>query len=164
MWKTRTIQTAAQALCVLLMTTGVSVADPKPKGAKTADSQTIANLYVGKTQSWESCKGGVYYGSNWQAQAFCSKAGQAVGVGNWSVKRGKVCSVMNWYWQEDGGVGSKTNQKDKCINHVVDKDGQIWRNWQGDKDWWRVGPSSKHLTKGFKFNRKVNRLRKKLGV
>ena len=154
----------AVAICTLALP---AMADPKPRGAKPADGQMIANIYVGKTQNWKTCKAGIYYGGKGKAQAYCHKEGDkepGVGIGKWTVTRkGKVCADMIWYWREGDGYGSKPNDKPDCINHVVDKEGTIWRNWDGNKDWWRLDPKT-GVEKGFKYKSKVNRLRRKLGV
>lgn len=142
----------------------MALADPKPKGAKPTSGQVVANYYVGKTQAWKSCKAGIYYGGQWQAQAFCEKKGKSVGVGTWSVSaNGKLCHDIIWYWPDGDGYGSKPQDRPDCISHVTDPDGVIWRKWDNDKDWWKL-EGSKNLTKGFKFKSKVNRMRKKLGV
>jgi len=120
----------------------------------------LANLYAGNTNNWKSCKGGIYFGGQWEAQATCTRDGDSVGLGKWSVSRdGSVCWDLNWYWpQGDGTVGTKTDQKN-CTYHLVDSDGTIWRRWQDDQEWWKIGD-----TKGFKYKRQIRRLRKKLNV
>lgn len=156
--------TAATALAIFIAPAPGAMADPKPKGGKRVSAQTVANLYAGKTQLWkQTCKGGIYYGPNWQAMAWCSSHPSDVGVGKWSVDRnGRVCDELNWYWQQGSEVGSKKGDK-SCISHLTDSEGTMWRNWSNDKDWWRL-PDPKHLLKGFKFKYKVNRNRRKLGV
>ena len=144
-----------------LALSNTAFADPKPKGAKSASAQTVANHYAGKTHHWKSCKGGIYFGANWQAQAYCNKEGPSIGLGKWSVtKRGKICHELTWYWPKGDGHGSKVDKKD-CTEHVVDANGEMWRSWQGEKDWWR-SQYQKNLEKGFKHKSKINRLRKKL--
>ena len=118
---------------------GGALADPKPKGAKAVDAQTVANMYGGKSLTWKGCKGGIYYGPNFEAQAYCNKNGKSVGVGKWNVSsKGSLCHNLTWYWPQDDGYGSKPQDKKECIHHLVDGDGQIWRNWSGNKDWWRM--------------------------
>ena len=141
-------------------------ADPKPSGAKAANPQVIANYHAGKTHIWKNCKGGIYYGSNWQAQAWCERDGKAVGLGTWKVDgRGKICHELTWYWKGKDGVGSRTPEvtEENCHEHLVDGIGTIWRSWGGEKDWWPLA-GTKSLVKGFKHKSKVSRLRNQLGV
>ena len=141
-----------------------AVADPKPRGAKAADGQTIANMYVGQTQTWKRCRGGIYYGGGGQSQAFCHIEGDKpnVGFGKWTVtSKGKVCADMQWHWGK-GAENSKQNDKPDCIHHIVDKEGQIWRRWNDDKDWWRFNADS--TTKGNALKGKINRLKRKFGA
>lgn len=148
---------------IAIMAATPALADPKPKGAKPVDAQTLANMYVGTSQTWKGCKGGIYYGGKYEAQAYCSKEGESVGVGKWTVDRkGRVCHELIWYWPQGKGVGSKPQDKKECVAHLMDANGNIWRNWNNDKDWWQLGP--KDMIKGFKLKRKVKRLRKKLSV
>ncbi len=142
-------------------------ADPKPKNAKASDSQAVANFYAGSSRLWKSCNGGgVYFGGGWEAQAYCNKTAPSVGLGKWSVKNGVLCTDLVWYWKQGDGVGSKPADKKDCIAHVTDAEGQMWRRWNDDADWWRVKPikGDKSAAKGFKLKSKVNRTRKKLGV
>ncbi|KIN62398.1 DUF995 domain containing protein [Sulfitobacter noctilucicola] len=142
-------------------------ADPKPKNTKATDSQTVANFYAGTSRLWKSCKpGGVYLGGGWEAQAYCKRKSESVSVGKWSVKRGVLCIDLVHYWQQGDGVGSKPNDDRECIAHITDADGQIWRSWNDDGDWWRLQAvkDDKGAAKGFKLKSKVTRLRKKLGV
>lgn len=139
----------------------IALADPKPRGSKAADGQTVANMYVGKTQEWKRCRGGVYFGGGGKAEGYCHLEGKdpSVGIGKWSVTRkGKVCSDMQWHWGE-GESNSKQNDKPDCIQHVVDTEGQIWRRFGDDKDWWRFGPDS--VGKGNTLKRQTNKLKRK---
>lgn len=155
----------AGAVTCLLGVSG-AFADPKPKGAKPTDSQTVANFYAGTTRVWSSCNGGgIYFGGGWEAKAYCNKNSPSVGWGEWSVKRGVLCHDVKWYWKEDGAV--KVHQgKIDCIAHVTDPEGQIWRRWNDDADWWRLQDikKDKKAAKGFKFKNKFERTRKKKGV
>ena len=58
----------------------LAVADPKPANSRTADPQTVANAFAGKTMRWKDCKAGIYYGAKWQAQALCLKGSGSVGL------------------------------------------------------------------------------------
>jgi len=141
-----------------------AAADPKPRGSKPADGQMIANMYVGKTQDWKNCRGGIYYGSGGAATAYCHKEGDKanVGIGRWTVTRkGKVCADMHWHWGKGEG-NSKRNDEQDCINHIVDKEGQIWRRWNDNKDWWRFDAES--VVKGDTLKRKKNKLKRSFGL
>jgi hypothetical protein len=154
---------ACGILALSLTSTWPAQADPKPPGARATDAQTLANLYAGKSQLWNSCKGGIYYGGQWQAQAFCSKDGESVGLGEWSVtRRGEVCHELTWYWSAGDGVGSKKDAKD-CISHVTDPQGVIWRKFENDADWWKV-ENSKSFVEGFKMKSKVSKMRRKVSL
>ncbi len=155
-------------LCVIIAISALGIsamapaqADPKPKNAKTTDAQTLANLYGGKTQNWKSSGGGIYYGPNWEAQAFSGNHPKNAGIGKWSVDgKGRVCHQLVWYWPNGDEVGSKEDDPE-CITHVTDPDGIIWRSWPGDKEWWKA-TGSQSLEKGFKFKSKIRRNRKKM--
>lgn len=153
------------ATVLLAGTPALVAADPKPQNAKPADPQTIANAFAGKTFKWKTCKGGIYYGANWQAQAYCNREGPAVGIGTWSVDaNARICHALTWYWFEGDEVGSKSEPVTdrNCEEHLVDPSGRIWRSWGGETEWWDF-PSS-YMKKGFLLKSKVTRLRKKLGV
>lgn len=160
------VKTVGMMAVVAMLGSGMAIADPKPNGAKAADPQMIANFHAGKTHNWKSCKGGIYYGANWQAQAWCEKSGKSVGLGQWRVDaRGQICHELTWYWKKGDGVGSKKGEvsKEDCHEHVVDEIGTVWRSWGGEKDWWPLA-SNKSIVKGFKHKAKINRLRRQLGV
>lgn len=111
------VATALAALAV------PALADPKPHGSKPANGQKIANMYVGKTQDWKGCRGGIYYGSGGAAEAYCHKEGEDanVGIGRWTVtSKGKACADMQWHWGK-GDRKSKQNDKPDCVHHIVDK-------------------------------------------
>ena len=153
------------AACGLAMALPLTaLADPKPSGAGRADPNVVANAYAGNTVNWKSCKAGVYYGGAWEATALCEKEGASLGLGKWSVtQKASVCLDLVWYWREGNETKSQPQEKNPdCINHVVDANGQIWHNWDGDNDWWRGVAGN--MDKGFKYKRKVKRLRRKLDV
>ena len=147
------------------LSANTAIADPKPRGAKAADPNVVAKMYGGGTSIWKGCKGGIYYGAKWQAQAYCNKQGPSVGLGKWSVDRkGTVCWNLQWYWPQDGEYGTKKQDGKECIQHLVDKDGTMWRHWTSDgNNWWRVDPNDA-TEKGFKLKSKVNRVRRKIGI
>lgn len=158
---------AVSVVAVSLAFTGsLAVADPKPKNSKQAGSQEIANFYGGTSRVWKSCKGGVYYGGGWEAKAYCNRNGPSVGIGTWSVKNGKICSDLVWYWKDGDQVKSKKEDSRDCISHIVDADGKMWRRWNDDADWWSVQSikDDKSGSKGFKFKSKYNQTARKLGL
>ncbi len=159
----KTILTAALCGGVLFGAT-TAAADPKPRPSKPATGQAVAQLFAGKTHVWKDNKGGLYYGAKGEVIAYSSKHKDAVGVGTWTVRKGKLCHKLTWYAPKDGAVVSK--EKDmKCEFQIVtDKDGQYWHSWESDKDFWRGPPKDDNFAKGFKFKNKANRNRKKLGV
>ncbi|WP_425044047.1 DUF995 domain-containing protein [Primorskyibacter sp. S87] len=146
----------------LSFSSAVSVsADPKPKGATGASAQAVANLYGGMTQTWKTCQGGIYYGPNWEAQAWCGKNPDNVGIGKWRVdNKGRVCHDLTWYWPNSDGYGSKQDGGE-CISHVTDAEGNLWRSWPQDSEWWRA-TGSKSLNKGFTYKSKVRRAKRKM--
>ena len=156
----------AVAASVAVLCATQALADPKPKGAKRLDAQTVANMYAGKTVPWKTCKGGIFFGAKFQAQSYCNKSGPSVGLGKWKVtSKGSICHELVYYWPQGDSFGSKPQDKNPdCINHLVDADGQIWHNWLSDNDWWRGFPKDKNFSKGNKYKRQIAKNRKKLGV
>lgn len=155
---------ALAVLSVSLGIGGAALADPKPKHAKAASAQMIANKYAGRMHVWKSCKGGVYFGSNWEAVAYCSKHRNAVGIGQWSTQGGKLCHKITWYSVKDGKLSTKPKEMKCDVHMLTDQDGQVWHSWESDTDWWQGFPREEHFTKGNKYKRQVRRLRKKFGV
>ena len=152
-------------------TATVSMADPRPQGAKNAPPQQVANFYAGKSQIWSTCDGGIYYGGSWQAQAYCKKDGEAVGIGTWTISRsGRICHDLTWYWREGDG-STKSNYKPvsdrNCDDISLAPDGSLWARWVHEKNesnaWWRLN-GSESIKKGNKFKGKVNRMRRQLGL
>lgn len=138
-------------------------ADPKPRPAKALSAQMVANKFVGHMQVWKSCNGGIYFGGNWEAVAYCSKSKNSVGVGTWSTKGGKICYQLNWFFVKDGVLSKKTNPAKCEVEMVSDKDGQVWHSWVSDKDWWRGYPRDKSFPKGNKYKRQIAKLRASYG-
>lgn len=148
-----------------------SLADGKPKGAKKAPAQQVANFYAGKTQTWKSCNGGgIYYGGQWQAQAYCNKNTPSVGIGTWSVNaQGRICHDLTWYWREDGKV--KSNHKPvgprNCDDVALAPDGNMWARWVHEKSksdaWWNL-TQSENVQSGNKLKGKINRMRRQFGI
>ena len=145
-------------------------AEFKPEGARKADAQTVASFFVGKSHKWKACKGGIYYGANFEAQAWCNRKGPSVGLGKWTVsKSGTICHELAWYWPQGGGYGTKPAEvtNEQCNEAVVAPDGTLLIRWLGEPDkadgWWRPGKSNS-IVKGNAFKNKINRLRRKMGV
>lgn len=155
---------ALAALALALGTGSAAVADPKPSQAKAISAQVMANKFAGRTHVWKSCKGGVYFGSNWEAVAYCGKHKNSVGVGQWSTQGGKLCRKITWYFVKGGQLQSKPEEVKCDLQMVTDQDGQFWHNWQNDSDWWRGYPKDKSFPKGNKHKRQINKLRQKYGV
>lgn len=160
------ISVYAAALAAISFSTALpenAAADPKPKGAKAPTAQSVGQIYAGNTSNWKSCKGGIYFGANGKAQAYCAKGNGSVGLGKWSLNsKAQVCYDMTYYWNEGGSVSSKKEPRE-CMSHLVDSDGQLWVNWTGYSDWWRFD-AKKSVAKGFKYKQKHQRLVKKLGL
>lgn len=152
---------AVAALSFSLASPGLT--DPKPTNAKPVAAQSLANLYAGRTDNWKrNCGGGIYFGGEWQAQAYCNNNGEAVGLGEWSVTRdGRVCWHLTWYWQEGDSYGSKQEEK-ACTRNLVDAEGRVWRTWQSTPgEWWQMNVNDR---KTFKLKRPIRKLRKKLKI
>ena len=147
----------------LAITATTALADPKPRPSKPASAQQIANKFVGTTQIWKSCSGGIYFGGNWDATAYCDKNKNSVAVGKWTTQGGKLCYKVLWHFVKDGKLSTK--ERAKCeLSFVTDADGQMWHRWGDDKDWWRGFPKDKNFSKGDKFKRKSAKVRKNLGI
>ncbi|MBY6065496.1 DUF995 domain-containing protein [Leisingera aquaemixtae] len=105
----------------------------------------------------------MYYGPRWEAQAYCGKHPDSVGVGKWYIDaKGRVCQKLTWYWAKNGERLSEPGEEE-CISHLTAADGIVWRSWPKDREWWKA-TNSASLEKGFKFKSKIRRLRKKLKV
>ncbi|WP_170429784.1 DUF995 domain-containing protein [Ruegeria arenilitoris] len=112
---------------------------------------------------WKGCEGGIYFGSGWQASAWCKKHSDNVVIGTWNVDRkARVCRELVWYWPKGDSVESELDELG-CIEHVVAPDGQIWRSCPDDKEWWQATGDS-NLVKGDKFKSKKRKNIRKLGL
>ncbi len=159
--------------CLLFVGASTALADAKPTDAVKANPQDIANFWAGKTHTWRDCKGGIYYGGGWKAEAWCEKNNPAVGIGTWSVDaNGTICHDLTWYWKEGNGVGSDSPgvTERSCEDHVQTSNGEIWNRWRGHdsaktEDWWRPA-NSDGVNQGYDrtIKRKISRLRKKLDI
>jgi hypothetical protein len=151
------------ALC-LLSVPAIALADPKPQGAQPANPQKVAQAYAGKTDLWEAdCNGGIYFGPNWQARAWCADKSDNLGAGAWRVEDdGRMCNRLTWYWP-NGNRAGRTRGEEICISHVADRRGKLWRSWPDSTEWWPMDGAS-GMVRGYKFQANVRETRSKLGL
>ncbi len=156
--------TGVVASAVLACAPISALADQKPLGARAASAGQIAKAYLGKTEMWNTdCSGGIYYGGNGQARAWCGDKAGNLGAGRWSAdNNGNMCSELTWYWPGNGRAGASQGEK-SCVAHVVDIFGGIWRSWPGDPEWWPMN-GSPDIVEGYKFQNEVSRTQRKLGL
>ncbi|UOA33904.1 hypothetical protein DSM110093_03739 (plasmid) [Sulfitobacter sp. DSM 110093] len=141
-----------------------ALADPLPYGAKTPTASQVRSAYIGKTEKWDAdCSGGIYFGANNQARAWCAQSGDSLGAGEWTVDAyGRMCHNLTWYWPNNGRAGSSPGEK-SCVLHVADRFDRIWRSYPGQSEWWPVkGDAS--LSSGYVFQNQVVALKRKLGI
>jgi hypothetical protein len=141
-----------------------SIADPMPSGAKNPTPSQIEAAYIGRTDLWTTdCAGGIYFGANNQARAWCSESRDSLGAGTWSVDNyGRLCHELTWYWPNDNRAGSSPGDK-TCVQHVVDRSGHVWRSYPGQSEWWPVS-SDAGLVPGYKFQGEVVATQRRLGL
>ncbi len=142
----------------------VALADPMPRAAQIASSGQVARAYVGKTDPWDKdCSGGIYFGSNGQARAWCAENSDSLGAGSWTAdNQGRLCHQLTWYWPNGRRAGTSVGEY-SCISHVVDRRGKLWRSWPNDSEWWPMDGESS-LIRGYKFQSNVRQTRAKLGL
>ncbi|NUH63725.1 DUF995 domain-containing protein [Sulfitobacter sp. S0837] len=141
-----------------------AMADPLPPGARTPAPQQIMAAYMGKTAIWtENCEGGIYFGPNNQARAWCAQNNTSLGAGKWSVDAyGRMCHELTWYWPNNGRAGRSAGES-SCIQHVVDRFDRVWRNYPGQTDWWPV-KGDPNLVRGYTFRDEISATQRKLGI
>lgn len=141
-----------------------SVADPLPSSAKSPTPAQVFGAYLGKTAIWdENCGGGIYFGPNQQARAWCAQNSESLGAGKWSVDAyGRMCHELVWYWPNNGRAGRSAGEK-TCIQHVVDRSGRIWSNYPGEADWWPV-EDNPNLVRGYTFQSEILATKGMLGL
>lgn len=139
-------------------------ADPMPRGAQPASPSKVAQAYSGKTDLWETdCGGGIYFGPNGQARAWCSQNSDNLGAGTWYVQSdGQLCQELTWYWPNGQNAGASAGDR-ACISHVVDRRGKLWRSWPESSEWWPIDATS-GLVRGYKFQNNVRHTRQKLNL
>ncbi|MFG6665246.1 DUF995 domain-containing protein [Sulfitobacter sp. 916] len=141
-----------------------AIADPLPYGAKTPTPNQVMAAYIGKTEKWETnCNGGIYFGANNQARAWCANSPDSLGAGKWYADaHGRMCHDLSWYWPNNGRAGRSAGEI-SCVQHVVDRFDRVWRNYPGQTEWWPVkGDAS--LTRGYTFQSQVLALKSRLGL
>ena len=155
--------TGILAAFVLMIAPIETVADPKPRNAKIASSDKIVRAYAGRTAPWdEGCDGGIYFGGNAQARAWCAQNSESLGAGTWSANsQGELCYELTWYWSDRNRIGSSLDER-ICISHVVDRVGRVWRSWPNEPEWWPMDRSG-GMVRGYKFKNEVRQTRNKLG-
>lgn len=96
----------------------VAFAGPLPKPSERADGAGIARLFAGKTWEWED--GHAYFAPDGAFQAAIGY--EQSGEGKWfATSMGKLCFRGTWR------VGKKGRPINKCWQHVVDSQGQLWQ-------------------------------------
>lgn len=150
-------------LLVTVLPVGAS-ADPMPNSAGTPTPSQVMAAYIGKTEKWEAdCNGGIYFGANNQARAWCANSPDSLGAGQWYADAyGRMCHDLTWYWLNNGRAGSSPGEK-SCVQHVVDRSGHVWRSYAGETEWWSLKGASS-LTPGYTFQSQVRALRSRLGL
>ncbi len=156
--------TGLLSFVILLYAPVTALADSKPKGAKPAGQKKIEKAYTGYTQLWDkNCAGGIYFAQNNQVRAWCAEGSGKLGAGAWSVdNQGRLCSKLTWYWL-DGNRTATSAGDEKCISHVVDGWGRMWRSWNGST-WWLLHRRSGSIVRGYKFKSNVEVIRRKLSL
>jgi|TARA_R100000935_G_scaffold56513_2_gene88230 hypothetical protein len=141
-----------------------AIADPMPYGARTPTPSQVMTAYIGKTEKWDAdCNGGIYFGANNQARAWCAKSPDSLGAGRWYTDAyGRMCHELTWYWPNNGRAGSSPGEK-SCVLHVVDRSDRVWRSYSGQAEWWPIKEDFS-LTPGYTFQNQVRALRRKLGL
>ena len=141
-----------------------AIAEPLPNGAKTPTAAQVMSAYIGKTAIWdEGCEGGIYFGPNNQARAWCAQESESLGVGKWTVDAyGRMCHDLTWYWPNNGRAGSSPGEA-SCIQHVADRFGRIWRSYPGQTEWWPVKGDAT-LVRGYTYREQIMTTKRKLGI
>ncbi len=150
---------------ILILALPISAtADPLPYGAKTPAPKQIIAAYMGKTALWEKdCEGGIYFGPNEQARAWCAQKSEVLGAGKWTVDAyGRMCHNLTWYWPNNDRAGSSAGER-TCIQHVVDRFGRVWRRYPGQAEWWPIKGDST-LVRGYTYRKETAAAQKKLGL
>ncbi len=138
-------------------------ADELPSGASTPSTYDLTRTYVGHTEVWDQdCYGGIYYGPNGQARAWCRKNPGGFAAGVWSVDAyGRMCHQLTWYYVANGKVGSSLGER-ACTSHVVDRRNSVWRNWPGSAEWWPA--KSDTLVRGYLFQDQILAIKRQMGI
>lgn len=153
-----------KAVAMIAVLPTASIADPLPSGAKTPRPDQVEAAYLGRTDLWTTdCSGGIYFGGNNQARAWCGENSDSLGAGMWGVDSyGRLCHELTWYWPNGNRAGSSLGDR-TCVQHVVDRAGRVWRSYPGQTEWWPVN-SDAGLVPGYKFQNEVLATKRRLGL
>lgn len=150
---------------ILMSAPSIASADPQPKNAQPASAAKIAKAYAGKTDLWETdCGGGIYFGPNGQARAWCADNPNVLGVGTWSADdTGQLCHKLRWFARQGSSRATSGPVETTCIAHLDKRWGDLYRSFPGDNEWWALNEFS-GLTRGYKYQANVKAARAKLGL
>ncbi|UYV36160.1 DUF995 domain-containing protein [Rhodobacteraceae bacterium D3-12] len=148
----------------LVAVPSLGIADPKPRNAQPATAAKITKIYAGKTDVWDTdCGGGIYFGPNGQARAWCATNPDTLGAGTWyATNQGQLCHKLKWYYPQGSGAGVSAEQT-SCIDHVDKRWGNTYRNYADSAEWWPIDDYS-GPKRGYKFQANVKAARAKLGL
>lgn len=152
-------KTALKTILILATISAIGLnaahAGSKPDGASAANAEDIRVAFSGKSWRWK--EGGAYHAKDGKMIAILWEG--VVGVGRWSVSSdGTLCHNATWYWNKTSPRQRKVKD---CWKHVVDQKG---RTWQHDRvHGWYKFPKFQ-ISSGDKYSRRVNRLKKKIGL
>lgn len=148
----------------LVSVPSLGAADPKPRNAQPATAAKISKIYAGKTDAWDTdCSGGIYFGPNGQARAWCAASPDNLGVGTWyATNEGQLCHKLRWY-SRTGNTTSASDEQTTCIDHVDKRWGDTFRSYPDSADWWPINEFS-GLSRGYRFQANVQATRAKLGL
>lgn len=153
-----------RCLLVCSLTATPVLADELPSGATTPSTYALTRTYLGHTEIWQqNCGGGIYYGPNGQARAWCRNNPSGFGAGTWTVDvYGRMCHQLSWYYLAGGTVGSSPGER-TCTSHVVDPRNRMWRNWPNSNEWWPANGDGV-LVRGYQFQDQIISVKRRLGI
>lgn len=154
---------AALGLFFLGQLSQAALADPLPPGATPVDRSRLAALYLGQTDLWKNkCKGGIYFGPEFQARAWCASSPDTIGVGRWTIEaNGDVCQILTWYYASGGRTLASKSER-TCLAHRIDPSDTIWRSWPDSPGWWPV--DGQRIVPGYRFHEEVLKAQRRLGL
>ena len=156
---------SALSVALTLCFGGLAMANSLPPGTRAPTADQLAAAYAGKTDLWpDNCGGGIYYGANGTAKAWCRTNSENFASGQWSITSdGRLCTDLNWFWPNPNGGAGSSSGGINCILHASGPTGGLWRSWDG-KDWWKMRPSTSGLKSGYVFRGDIERTRQRLGL